>query len=78
MKFIYVDESGQRDHTDVFVMCGLMVDAYKLRKKTKDFDLKIEAMLKRHPGAREDFKTNRFANGQGAGSRSRQRSEKHS
>ena len=35
MKFIYVDESGGRDQGDVFTMCGLMVDAYKLRKKTK-------------------------------------------
>ena len=38
MKFIYVDESGSEGESDVFVMCGLMVDAYKLRKKTADFD----------------------------------------
>jgi hypothetical protein len=30
MKFIYIDESGSRDQGDVFVMCGLMVDAYPL------------------------------------------------
>ena len=35
MKFIYVDESGAAGDSDVFVMCGLMVDAYKLRKKTE-------------------------------------------
>ena len=35
MKFIYVDESGSRDQGDAFVMCGLTVDACKLRKKLK-------------------------------------------
>lgn len=66
MKFIYVDESGGRDQGDVFVMCGLMVDAYKLRKKTSDFDAKLEAIFEKHPGARGDLKTKRFINGQGA------------
>lgn len=32
MKFIYIDESGARDQGDVFVIAGLMVDAYKLQK----------------------------------------------
>ena len=36
MKFIYVDESGGRDQGDIFTMCGLMVDAYKLRNNTED------------------------------------------
>lgn len=66
MKFIYIDESGERGHTDVFIMCGLMVDAYKLRKKTEDFDRKLEALFARHPGARADLKTSRFINGKGA------------
>lgn len=66
MKFIYVDESGARDQGDVFVMCGLMVDAYKLRKKTADFDIKLEAMFAQHPGTRGDLKTKRFINGAGA------------
>jgi len=66
MKFIYVDESGGRDQGDVFTMCGLMVDAYKLRKKTADFDQKLEALFERHPGARTDLKTIRFINGKGA------------
>ena len=65
MKFIYVDESGARDQGDVFVMCGLMVDAYKLRKKTADFDRRLEAIFTKHPGKREDFKTSRFINGKG-------------
>lgn len=66
MKFIYVDESGARDQGAVFVMCGLMVDAYKLRKKTSDFDAKLEAILGQHPGTRGDLKTKRFINGAGA------------
>ncbi|MES2905296.1 MAG: DUF3800 domain-containing protein [Pseudomonadota bacterium] len=66
MKFIYVDESGARDQGDVFVMCGLMVDAYKLRKKTADFDARLEAIFTQHPGTRGDLKTKRFINGAGA------------
>lgn len=66
MKFIYVDESGGRDQGDVFTMCGLMVDGYKLRKKTADFDAKLEAIFAQHPGARGDLKTKRFINGAGA------------
>lgn len=66
MKFIYVDESGARDQGDVFTMCGLMVDAYKLRKKTADFDAKLEAIFAQHPGTRGDLKTKRFINGAGA------------
>ena len=65
MKFIYVDESGARDQSDVFVMCGLMVDAYKLRKKTQVFDEMLEDIFAKHPGKREDFKTSRFINGKG-------------
>ena len=66
MKFIYADESGGREEGDVFVMCGLMVDAYKLRKKTADFDAKLEAIFALHPGTRGDLKTKRFINGGGA------------
>ena len=65
MKFIYVDESGARDQGDVFVMCGLMVDAYKLRKKTEDFDRRLETVFASHEGNRSDFKTSRFVNGKG-------------
>lgn len=66
MKFIYVDESGARDQGDVFTMCGLMVDAYKLRKKTADLDAKLEAIFALHPGTRGDLKTKRFIKGGGA------------
>lgn len=65
MKFIYVDESGARNQGDVFVMCGLMVDAYKLRKKTEDFDRRLGAVFAKHEGTRSDFKTSRFINGKG-------------
>ena len=57
MKFIYVDESGGRDQHDVFTMCGLMVDAYKLRKKTEDFDRLLEGIYSKYPGVRKDLKT---------------------
>lgn len=66
MKFIYVDESGSRDEGDVFVMCGLMVDAYKLRKKTEEFDDKLETLFRRHPDIKSDLKTKRFINGKGS------------
>ncbi len=31
---IYVDESGEQDHNEVFVMAGVLIDAYRLRKHT--------------------------------------------
>lgn len=65
MKFIYIDESGSRDEGDVFVTTGIMVDAYKLRRKTADFDARLEALFNRHPGARTELKTKRFINGRG-------------
>lgn len=63
MKFIYLDESGDRGGGDVFVMCGLMVDAYKLRKKTEDFDRMLAALHAKYPGARRELKTSQFING---------------
>lgn len=65
MKFIYVDESGSPGDGDVFVMCGLMVDAYKLRKKTADFDRMLSEFLARHPGSNTELKTSKFINGKG-------------
>ncbi|PTQ72754.1 DUF3800 domain-containing protein [Celeribacter persicus] len=69
MKFIYIDESGSPGDGDVFVMCGLMVDAYKLRKKTSDFDWKLDELLKKHPGSGTELKTSRFINGKGGWSK---------
>ena len=65
MKFIYVDESGARDQGDAFIMCGLMIDAYKLRKKTEEFDRRLGEVFVNHEGNRSDFKTSRFINGKG-------------
>jgi len=39
------DESGEQDHTDAFVMAGLLVDAYRLRKYTATFDQMITTFL---------------------------------
>jgi hypothetical protein len=69
MKFIYVDESGAPPDSDVFVMCGLMVDAYKLRKKTADFDKMLAEFLDKHPGSSTELKTSRFINGKGGWSK---------
>ncbi len=69
MKFIYVDESGSAGDGDVFIMCGLMVDAYKLRKKTADFDQKLGEFLEKHPGSGTELKTSRFINGKGGWSK---------
>ena len=67
MKFLYVDESGQTDQSDVFVMCGVMVDAIKLRLRTHVLGETIREMLARYPGyRRSELKTSQFINGRGA------------
>ena len=65
MKFVYVDETGNRDQSDVFVMAGLLIDAYRLRKYTATFDNMIMAFLARHPGSPKELKTKAFINGDG-------------
>ena len=67
VKFIYVDESGGRDQSDVFTMCGLMVDAYKLRKKTEDFDGMLNGMFAGLPvqWPPRELKTKKFIEGGG-------------
>ena len=65
MKFIYMDESGVKNQSDVFVICGLMVDAYKLRKKTEDFDSMLHNFLALHPSVAKELKTSRIINGRG-------------
>ena len=68
MKFLYVDESGPGSDgkSDVFTMCGVMVDAYKIRKKTADFDQKLKSLHQITPGMLREMKTSRFINGKGA------------
>lgn len=69
MKFIYVDESGEKDHTDVFVMAGVLIDAYRLRKHTATFDEMIKTFLAKHEGAPKELKTHAFINGDGGWSK---------
>jgi hypothetical protein len=69
MKFVYVDESGGQDQGDVFVMAGVLIDAYRLRKYTAKFDEMITAFLEKHPGAPQEIKTKPFINGTGGWSK---------
>lgn len=69
MKFIYVDESGERNHSDVFTMCGVMVDAYSLRGKTADMNTRLRDFLRKHPGNETELKTSRVINGAGGWSK---------
>lgn len=71
MKFLYVDESGGKDQSDVFVMTGLLVDAYRLRKHTDVFDELISDFLAKHPGtgSKKELKTSALINGIGGWSK---------
>jgi hypothetical protein len=69
MKFVYVDESGAKGHTDVFVMAGVLIDAYRLRKHTATFDEMITTFLAKHEGAPKELKTHAFINGDGGWSK---------
>src|SRR5215510_582880 len=63
MKFVYVDETGDKGQSDVFVMTGLLIDAYSLRKYTATFDGMIAAFLARHPKSPRELKAKEFING---------------
>lgn len=65
MKFAYIDESGSSEEGDVFVMAGLLIDAYRLRKYTSRFDEELAAFLAKHPSAPAELKTKAFINGRG-------------
>jgi len=65
VKFAYIDESGSTEEGDVFVMAGLLIDAYRLRKYTSRFDQELAAFLAKHPGAPNELKTKAFINGRG-------------
>jgi Protein of unknown function (DUF3800) len=65
MKFTYVDESGDKSQGDIFVMGGLLVDAYRLRTCTSEFDEMVAAFLAKHPSAPKELKTKAFINGDG-------------
>ena len=65
VKFLYVDESGPTGDSDVFTMCGVMVDAIKLRKRTHECSSMIRELLGRYPGGSppKELKTSQFING---------------
>jgi len=63
MKFAYVDESGDQGQSDIFVMAGLVVDAYRLRRITADFDLLLRNFLAQHPNHPAELKTKALING---------------
>lgn len=65
MKFAYIDESGDRQQSNVFVMAGVLVDAYRLRKKTQEFDTLLQDLFARHPGTPRELKTKAFMRGAG-------------
>src|SRR5262249_38659459 len=65
MKFVYVDETGNKDQSDVFVMTGLLIDAYSLRICTATFDDMIREFLKKHPKLQTELKTKAIINGSG-------------
>lgn len=65
MKFVYVDESGASDQGDVFVMAGVLVDAYKLRKYTAELDVLVTNFLSRHPSSPAEIKTKKLLEGKG-------------
>lgn len=65
MKFIYIDESGSRDPAqgDIFVMAGLLIDAFRLRKQTANFDNLIQGFLGQYPRPPKEIKTKAMING---------------
>ena len=65
MKFIYIDESGSPDPVqgDIFVMAGLLIDAFRLRKQTADFDDHIQSFLRLYPKPPKEIKTKSMING---------------
>lgn len=65
MKFAYIDESGSGDEGDVFVMAGLLIDAYRLRRYTIRFGDELKTFLAKHPSAPNELKTKAFINGKG-------------
>lgn len=65
MKFLYADESGEQDHSNYFVMAGVMVDAVKLRKRTEDLDKLWRDLRAAHPEEPKEIKTSRMINGKG-------------
>jgi hypothetical protein len=53
----------------VFVMAGVLLDAYRLRKHTAAFDGMITAFLAKHERTPKELKTHAFINGGGGWSK---------
>ena len=70
MKFAYIDESGHNGgSSDVFVMAGILIDAYKFRKWTAEFDTSIKTIMSLHPSSPLELKTSKLINGLGGWSK---------
>ena len=63
MKFAYVDESGDQGQSDIFLMAGFLVDAYRLRRITAGFDQLLRNFLDQHPNHPPELKTKALING---------------
>lgn len=66
MKFAYVDETGSESKSDKipFVMAGVTVDAYNLRKYTEELDAVFAKLLQQIPIKHfKELKTKKFING---------------
>ncbi|WP_299616822.1 DUF3800 domain-containing protein [uncultured Tateyamaria sp.] len=65
MKFVYIDETGDQDQSDVFVMAAVEIDAIRLNKYSRIFSVMIDEVFAKHPGKPQDLKTRRFHRGAG-------------
>lgn len=63
MKFCYVDESGDETQSDVFTMVGFLIDAYRWRRITRDFDALVLGIRAEHPKNPSEIKTKNLLNG---------------
>ena len=67
MKFIYIDESGSPGHTNVFTMCGVMVDAYRRPTMVAALDQELKSKLElwhqNYHNLPSELKTDSFING---------------
>ena len=77
MKFVYIDETGNDGKSDTFVMCGLMIDAYKLKKQTRYFDNILNEIYALNPRVKFDLKTSKFINGKDDWSKIAPETRKH-
>lgn len=62
MYFLYVDESGDASHTKYFVMTGILVNNFKLRKNSKDLNKIIREFLEKNPKREKEVKTSKIFN----------------